>query len=324
MAANSLVTDEEISTLLEASAGSMGGGKEDKRRRVVPYDFRRPDRISKERVRSLYLMHDTFSHGLSTSLPIFLRTITEVTLISVEQQAYFEYLSGLPDPTVIFTLAMNPLQGSTVIEINPSIAFPIIDRMLGGTGNGLAAQRSVTEIEQRILEGFMKVILDDLHDAWKPMIDLDLQIIGRETRPQLLQIVPPNEVVIVITFHVQVSGVQGMMSLCIPAIVLEPIIHLFNPSSYSRNREVAPDQTRALLNNLSKMVFPVSVELRGTTLAMDDLFSLAPGDVLLLEHRIDQRVAVSVGGIVKFYGDLVDNDGHIAVLLRKLNSTSET
>lgn len=324
MPANSLITEEEMSALLDSNTSAPAAPSTEKRRRVVPYNFRRPDRVSKEQVRSLYLLHDLFSHSLSSSLPIFLRTISEVTLISVEQQAYVEYLYGLPDPTAIFTLAMHPLQGVAVLELNPSVAFPVIDRMLGGTGQPLANQRAVTEIEQKILEGFLKIVADDLREAWKPLIDLDLQIVGRETRPQLLQIVAPNEVVISIVFHVQIAGIQGMMSLCIPAVVLEPIIQRFNQSSYSRSREVSPQQTRALLDTLSTVSFPVTAELRGATAAIDDLFRLAPGDVLQLDHRTDQPISVSIGGMVKFHGDLIANDRRTAVYLRAACNATES
>src|SRR5450432_1829026 len=244
---NSLLTEEEMSALLE-SPDSAQSASHEKRRRVVPYNFRRPDRLYKEQVRALYLLHDLFSHSLSSSLPIFLITISEVTLISVEQQAYVEYLYGLPDPTAIFTLSMHPLQGVSVLELNPSLAFPVIDRLLGGKGEMMPASRGVTEIEQKILEGFLKVVIDDLREAWRPVVDLELQIVGRETRPQLLQIVAPNEVVLSIVFHVQVGDARGMMSLCVPALILEPIIQKFNQSFYSRNREAPAGQTAALLD----------------------------------------------------------------------------
>lgn len=310
---HALITDEEMSVLLDSPADSSQAASQDKRRRVVPYNFRRPDRLSKEQVRSLYLLHDMFSHSLSSSLPIFLRTISEVTLISVEQQAYVEYLYGLPDPTAIFTLSMNPLQGVAVLELNPSFSFPVIDRMLGGPGVGLREPRAVTEIEQKILEGFLKVVIDDLREAWKPLVELEMQIVGRETRPQLLQIVAPNEVVISIVFSVQIGDARGMMSLCIPAITLEPIIQKFNQSFYSRSREVPPQHTRALLDTLASVAFPVAAELHRTTVAIDDLLSIAPGDVLQLDHRLDQPVEVSVGGVVKFYADMVTHNGRTAV-----------
>jgi flagellar motor switch protein FliM len=308
---NSLLTEEEMAALIE-SPGDQASSPE-KRRRVVPYNFRRPDRLSKEQVRALYLLHDLFSHSLSSSLPIFLRTISEVTLISVEQQAYVEYLYGLPDPTAIFTLSMHPLQGVSVLELNPSLAFPVIDRLLGGKGETIASTRAVTEIEQKILEGFLKIVIDDLREAWKPVVDLDMLIVGRETRPQLLQIVAPNEVVLSIVFHVQVGEARGMMSLCVPALILEPIIQKFNQSFYSRNRDAPVEQTAALLNVLSSVTFPVAAELHGTSATMEDLLCLAPGDVLRLDHRVDQPIEISVGGLVKFMGELTAMEGRSSV-----------
>ena len=312
MEAQALLTNEEMSALLNQAPSAPSSGQE-KRRRVVPYNFRRPDRLAKEQMRSLYLLHDMYSHSLSSSLPIFLRTISEVTLISVEQQSYVEYLYGLSDPTAIFTVSMHPLQGVAVIEINPSVAFPIIDRMLGGPGMGIRDSRPVTEIEQKILEGFLKLVTDDLCEAWKPFLEIDMQVVGRETRPQLLQIVAPNEVVLSIVFHVQVGDARGMMSFCIPALMLEPIIQKFNQASYSRSRRVLPEQTRSLLDTLSDVTFPVTAELDRTTALMDDLMGLVPGDVLRLEHRIDQPIRVSVSGIVKFYGELAAYNGRTVV-----------
>jgi flagellar motor switch protein FliM len=312
----SLLTEEEMSALLGGPEdGNHPPGSEKKRNtgKIVPYDFRRPDRVSKEQVRSLYLLHDMFSHSISSSLPIFLRTISEVTLISVEQQTYVEYLHGLPDPTAIFTLSMHPLQGVMVLELNPSIAFPIIDRMLGGPGQPLKDPRACTEIEQEILEAFLKVVVDDLREAWNPLINLELYLTGRETRPQMLQIVSPNEVVISIVFHVQIAEARGMMSLCIPAINLEPIIQKFSQSFYSRSRDIDPVQINTLINTTSLVKFEVAAELHGTKASMDDLISIAPGDVLKLNHRVDQQVEVSIAGIVKFNGDLMSQNGNTAV-----------
>jgi flagellar motor switch protein FliM len=317
VATNDIVSNEEMSALLDAGGAASGAGGAEKRRRVVPYNFKRPDRVSKEQVRSVYLMHDLFAHSLSTSLPIFLRAVSEVTLLSVEQQAYSEYLHGLPDPTVLFALSMRPLPGVAALELNPSVAFPVIDRLLGGVGEPLTTPRAVTEIEQKILEGFLKVVTDDLREAWRPLVELDLDIAGRETRPQLLQIVAPNEAVLSIIFHVQIADARGMMSLCLPAITLEPIIHCFNQSSYSRSREVPPSQTRGLVRNLSQVRFPVAAEIRGTRAVVGDLMRLAPGDVLRLEHRVEQPVTVSVGGVPKFTGDLAARDRRKAVRLRE-------
>jgi flagellar motor switch protein FliM len=312
-----LLTEEEMAALIDSPADR---GVQDRRRRVVPYNFRRPDRLSKEQVRALYLLHDLFSSSLSSSLPLFLRTVSEVTLISVEQQGYLEYLTGLPDPTAIFTLSMQPLQGVAVLELNPSLAFPLIDRQLGGKGVALAEPRAVTEIEQKILESFLKLIIDDLREAWKPIVELDLQIVGREVRPQLLQIVAPNEVVLTVVFHVQVGEAKGMMSLCIPAVILEPIMHKFSQSFYSPSREIPASQTSALLQSLSSVNFPVAAELHGTTAAIADLMNLAPGDVLQLDRHIDQPLEISVGGVVKFLGVLANKNDRTAAQITSVKS----
>ena len=129
----------------------------------------------------------------------------------------------------------------------------------------------------------------------------------------MLQIVAPNEAVLTIAFQVQIAEARGLMSLCLPAITLEPVIQSLNQSVYSRSREVPPDQTRTLLDILAAVKFPVSAELRGTKALMEDLLNLSPGDVLRLDHRVDQPVEVSVSGGVKFYGDLVSQDRRTVV-----------
>lgn len=310
MTNHDLLTKEEMSSLLEPSDNPPETGK---RRRVLPYNFRRPDRIPREQIRSLYLMHDLFALSLSSSLPILMRAMSGVTLMSVEQQAYSEYLQGLSDPTALFTLSMHPLPGVAALELSPAVAFPVIDRLLGGVGEDLEQTRAVTEIEQRILEGFVKVVTDDLRTTWKPLAELDLQILGRETRPQMLQIVAPNEAVLTIAFQVQIAETRGLMTLCLPAITLEPIIQILNQSVYSRSRDVPPEQTRALLDVLALVKLPVAAELRGTKALIDDLMNLSPGDVLRLDHRVDQPLEISVSGVVKFYGDLVAQERRTVV-----------
>ncbi|MEJ7616057.1 MAG: flagellar motor switch protein FliM [Pyrinomonadaceae bacterium] len=309
-----LVTEEEMSVLLKSPNGGAAAGGAN-RQRVVPYDFRHPNRISKEKIRSLYLLHDMFSHSLSTSVPIFLRAISDITLISVEQQAYVEYIYGLPDPTAIFTIAMRPLQGLAILELGPSIAFPVIDRMLGGAGKPLQETRALTEIEQKILEGFLKLITDDLKESWKQIIELDIQIVGRETRPQLLQIVSPNEVMITIVFHLQIADAVGTMSLSIPATMLEPVMDEFNQSSYTRSRNVIPEQTKSLIENLLSAEFDVTAELHGTSIMMNDLIDLVPGDILRCSQSVTQPVEVRVSGLLKFYGNLVSSNKSLAVQL---------
>lgn len=312
------LTEDELSALVDTKSRDASGPQaSDKRHRIVPYDFRRPDRVSKEQIRSLYLLHDAFARNLSSTLPSFLRAISEVTLMSVDQRAYVDYLSGMPDPTAIFKLSIEPLQGMAVVEISPAIAFSVIDRQLGGPGEPISDTRALTEIEQKVLESFLKIFCEALRLAWEPIIDIDFKDIGCETCPKLLQIVAPNEIVLTMVFHAQVADVRGTINLCIPAVYIEPILQNLSESSYSRmHPDVPPEQTRAVLDHAAFFSFPVAAELRGSSATINDIINLSPGDVIRLDHRVDEPIEVSIGGIVKFRGDLAAHDKWRAVCIR--------
>lgn len=308
-----LLSDEEMSALLPPEDPTP----RERQHRIVPYNFRHPDRLSKEQVRSLYLLHDLFAHSLTTGLPLFLRTIFEVDLISVEQKSYGDYVRGLSDPTNIFTFAVEKLNGVFAIELNCSIAFPIIDRMLGGAGESLSEQRAATELELKILEGFFQIATDNYREAWLPIVELKIEPTGRETRPQMLQIVAPNEVVVVVVYQVQVGEVRGTMSICLPVGMLESVIENFNQAAYSQNKVVAPEATAALLKKLANSRFPVAAELEKVSAAVVDLMNLAKGDVLRTNHRLEKSVKVTVGGDSKFTGKLAAVDGRVVVQVKE-------
>lgn len=315
MNSKEILSNEEMSALMPDAGKTDAAGEREKRKRIVPYNFRRPDRLSKDQVRSLYLLHDLFAHSLSTSLPLFLRTISEVNLISVEQQAYSEYLRGLPDPTTVFTISASSLKGVFAIEINSAIAFPIIDRLLGGSGDGLTEKRPATDLELKILEGFLTVVNENYRDAWKPISAFETDIVGRETRPQMLQIIAPNEVVATIAYQVQIGDAIGSMSICLPVVLLESVIEKFSQSSYSTAKSTEPEATRALLETLSTVNFPVETSLEKVSAAVSDLMNLSVGDVLRTNHQIEKPLKVSVGGSEKFSGRIAALDGRMIVQL---------
>jgi flagellar motor switch protein FliM len=312
-----LLSAEEMSALMPETGGAKG--ERDKKNKVTTYNFRRPDRLSKEQIRSLYRLHDLLAHSLSSSLPLFLRSFTEVSLISVEQQSYAEYIKGLSDPTNIFTFAVEHLRGAFAVEINSSVAFPIIDRMLGGSGEGLDEPRAATELELKILEGFLTNITDDYSEAWKPIFEFQTDLTGRETRPQLLQIAPPNEVVVAVVYKVQIGEATGFMSICLPIMMLEPIIEKFNPSSYESVKTTEPETVRALLDNVSTVRFPVACQLKPSPAMVADLMSLTVGDVLRTSHKVENPVDVCIGEVTKFRGKVAAHDGKMIVQVVESN-----
>src|SRR5258706_212880 len=152
---------------------------EDRKREAsaVKFDFRRPDRIPKSQVRAIHLLHDTFVRNLVSSLSAYLRSYLTVNLVSVEQLSYSEFLDGLPSPTCLISLGLTPYDGNGVMELNPSLVFPILEMLLGGTGKSSASiQRDVTEIEQKLLDGLFRIILNDLREAWKGVTMVDFTI----------------------------------------------------------------------------------------------------------------------------------------------------
>ena len=179
---NRILSQDEIDALVhpdttqrEEEVRSSGGD-------VIAYNFRRPDRVSKEQQRSLHFLHDRFARNLSTSLSAFLRAMTNVSMLSVEQFTYSEFLMSLPDPTAFYSIAMPPLDGLGALEINPSVAFAMVDRMLGGTGDSPAPNRALTEIEQNVMDSVVKLILEHLTETWRAITDVRFRIAGRETR----------------------------------------------------------------------------------------------------------------------------------------------
>jgi len=311
-----ILSQDEIDALLESSStvapvpGAAGRGPNGQM--VAAYNFRRPDRISKEQLRSLHFLHDRFAHNVSTSLSAFLRSVTEVTIVSVEQFAYSEFLMSLPEQTAFYAVGLDPLEGLAAVELNPTVAFTLVDRLLGGTGENTGLSRPLTEIEQNVIDSVMKLLLDALSDVWRVVTEVNFRIQGRETRPQMLQVMGPNEIVVLLGFDVKVADVRGMLNLCIPATAIEATGDRFVQGSQRTRRQPTKDEEAWLTANLGRVTVPVTAMLE-TTLAAEELLKLRPGDVVALGHSVNQPIDVLVGKISRFAGRLAQNGHSMAV-----------
>jgi len=330
-----ILSQEEVDALLKSH---VKGGKEPSssgaekpaakpkktapQKKVSLYNFRRPDRVSREQMRSLHFMHDRFARNFSSSLSAYLRFITEVNLISVEQLSYQEFLLSVPDPTCFNAISLRPLDGAIAMEINPQLVFPIIDKMLGGPGDALRHMRTMTDIEQSIFDGVLKLALDDLRDAWKGIIDLDFKVQARETSPQLIQIVAPNEVVILIVFEVKMATVTGMINLAIPSIILEPVANKFDQEMFTGYKKSATfEEAKLLVESIKRCNMAVSAEIRGTTLRLADVLNLQTGDIIALTKRYDALLDLTIDGIPRMKGYIALNNNQKRVF--QITSTKE-
>jgi flagellar motor switch protein FliM len=245
--------------------------------------------------------------------------VSEVNLISVEQQSYGDYLKGLSDPTTIFTIASKSLRGVFAVEFNSSIAFPVIDRMLGGEGQGITEPRAATDLELKVMEAFLDVVTDNYAEAWKAVVELETEVIGRETRPQLLQIVSPNEIVATVVYQLQIGDAKGLMSICLPVVMLEAVIGKFSQSSYLPDNPTSPEATFSLLQTVSAAHFQLTAELPPVPSLVSDLLALSAGDVLRTNHGVGKTLNICVADSVKFFGRLAAADGRIIAQITGAN-----
>ncbi|NNE98269.1 MAG: flagellar motor switch protein FliM [Pyrinomonadaceae bacterium] len=324
MKTDEILSDEEMSALNPQKDQNDETNQRDRLKQAIPYNFRRPDRLSKEQVRSIYLLHDLLAHSLSSSLPLFMRAVCDVNLISVDQQPYSDYLKGLADPSAIYTISVEALQGVFAIEINSSLAFPIIDRLLGGGGNELSEPRAATDLELNILEDFLEVITDSYEETWKPVTEFETEIIGQETRPQLAQIVSPNEVVATVVYQMQIGESKGTMSICLPVVMLEEVIQKLNPASYAAAKPEEPEAIQALFKNISAIRVPVATELNKVSARFSDLMALSEGDIIRTNHSVQKPLNLSIGEINKFFGKVATAQGRMAVQITGKNEPNST
>src|SRR5689334_12019632 len=203
------------------------------REKVSPYDFKRPERVGKEQMRSLQTMHEAFGRNYGASLSALLRTIVELKLTSVDQLTYSEFVFSLENPTCFNLINAAPLEGQLILDVNLSLLFPIIDRLLGGGKDaGSPVRRPLTEIELRLVARITDLFCKEMKHAWANVLDLDLAIDRVESNPQLVQIVPPNEVVVLISFELSIGDARGMMNLCIPFNSIERISARLSSNSW--------------------------------------------------------------------------------------------
>jgi flagellar motor switch protein FliM len=282
------------------------------------YNFRRPDRVSKEQIRSLHFLHDRFARNVATSLSAYLRSATEVNVVSVEQFTYSEFLMSLPDPTAFYALALPPVDGFGALELNPSIAFAMIDRMLGGSGRPNQVTRALTEIEQNVVDSVIKLILENLTESWRPIMEVAFKIHGRETRPQMLQVAAPNEVFILLVFDIRIAETRGMLNLCVPASVGGH----FAQGWHGTHREPTPAERRRLFENLSRVRVPLAASL-GTRIEAREVLAIRPGDCLSLARPIREPVEVYAGGVVKWFGRPIRRERSIGVEISAATGQAE-
>lgn len=270
-------------------------------KRAQPYNFRRPDRIAKDQLRSIYVLHETFSRSLASSLSAYLRAYVVVNLVSVEQLSFTEFQQVLPSPTVVATIRARPFDNTCLLELNPTMIFPILEMLLGGSTVTLTKiEREVTEIEQAILENVFKLMLRDLREAWKGIAQIDFAIDGYETEPNLMQILAPNEAVVAVSIEIRIGEVSGMMNIGIPSIIIKMLSHKFAEQWAIRKTEPTNEERMRVWNRIRPGTVTMDARLRGPKLTVREMLQLRPGDILTFDFPASRDLSVELNEKHKF------------------------
>ncbi|MBS4189239.1 flagellar motor switch protein FliM [Bacillus sp. FJAT-49705] len=303
-----VLSQNEIDALLSAlSTGEMDADelkKEQLEKKVKVYDFKRALRFSKDQIRSLTRIHENFARLLTTFFSAQLRTYVQITVASADQIPYEEFIRSIPKMTILNVFEVPPLDGRILMEVNPNIAYALMDRMMGGRGSSINKIDNLTEIETKIMSNTFEHAFENYMEAWNNIVEIDPQLMDFEVNPQFLQMVSPNETVVVISLNTTIGETSGMMNICIPHVVLEPIIPKLSVHYWmqSEKKERKPEEIGRLEMHIQRADISIVGELGSSEISIQDFLMLGIGDVIELNKPIDEPLVLKVGGIPKFIG----------------------
>ena len=301
-----VLSQSEIDNLLAAlSSGELDASeiKENNEKTVKNYDFNRPSKFSKEHLRTLEIIFEHYSRLLSTSLPAYLRKNVQVELVNAEATIYQEFTNSLSNPVLLGIVDFSPLTGNIIIEMAEKIGYTIVDRLLGGVGTPLEKSREFSEIELTIIERIFTVCVNLMAEPWTNVVKLESRLQRIETNSQFAQIISPSEMSAIITMNMRIGNVEGMINVCMPYDVLEPVIDKLNTKDwYSAVRGVGVSDNRELIEvAIAKARIPIKAELGRSTISVKDFVNIQKGDIIKLNTRVSDQLCVYIGNMKKFF-----------------------
>ena len=327
-----VLSQQEIDKLL--SGMSSGGldldkllqeSEPEKQREILNYDFRLPNRVSKNQLRTLHTVHEGFAEAFGSHMVSKLQSGVTVNVTSVDQLFYSEFILSVTSPSCLYVFNIEGTDGAGILEISPPLVFALVERLLGGNGESQKKSRLITNIEQGVMQNVVETIFVDLQTAWKSIGNLQFKLDRFESEPDFVQIAPASEIVLVVSFEVSLGTVPYMMNLGLPIFALEETIGKLNTqrfyhSSSKGNSKTRPDIIRRQMG-VTRM--PVSATLGTARITMNDLVNLQLGDVIRLDTRVDGEVKVFISGSHKCYGRPGMVDGRRALKITRFVSTED-
>ena len=300
-----VLSQSEIDNLLAAlSSGELDADeiKDTGEKQVKNYDFARPSKFSKEHLRTLIIIFEHYGRLLSTNLPAYLRKNVQVEVMNAEAITYSEFSNALSNPVLLGVVNFAPLDGNIIIELDNGLGYAIIDRMLGGAGQPMDKIRDFSEIELIIIERIMTICTNLLIEPWSSVIELEPKLERIETNSQFAQIISPSEMTSIITIHIKIGSVEGLMNICIPFECVEGVIDRLNTKYWYSTMKEKDDKVYqdVIESTIEKAKIPIRAVLGKSTVSFNDFVTMQVGDIIRLNKKVDDEMDIFVGNLKKF------------------------
>lgn len=302
-----ILSQNEIDELLKAldtgeiDMHEIQSAKQEKK--IRNHDFRRPSKFAKDHLKTLNIIHEYYARLVTNFLTGYLRTLVQVDVVSVEPLAYNDFINSISNPVILAIVDFSPLTGSIIMEVAPHIAFTLVDRILGGKGSSIEKVREFTEIELAIIERIVIQVLNLMREPWENVISLRPRLERIETNAQFAQIISPNEIVALITLSARIGETEGMINICIPHIVVEPVVSKLSTKFWfsTVEKETTEETKHVIEKRVESTIVPIKAILGETVITVNEFLELQAGDVLPLDTNVNGDIRVLVGDLLKFY-----------------------
>ncbi|WP_196470325.1 MULTISPECIES: flagellar motor switch protein FliM [Planomonospora] len=263
-----------------------------------PYDFRRPIKLSREHVRTLQIAYETFARQYTTLLTTSLRVVSQVSLVSIQQLTYDEYISALGNPTIVATVDLEPLPGTAIMEFSLGTAMASIDHLLGGPG-GAQTERPLTDMETPLLRDLLTRVLEEMHYAFESITEIHPKLGVIDYNPQFVQACAPADAVIVASFDMRVGSEECLATICMPFASIFPKLQgNDNDVTLSSGQRAAREEAhRNMAAALGTTPIDVAVRFEAVRLRPEQIIGLEPGDVVPLGHPVTAPLSVTAADI---------------------------
>jgi len=293
-----VLNQDEIDAMFRAALGRSQGAQP-ATTTYQPCDFRQAGQIKKDQVRAISNLHESFARNLTNALGAYLRVVFEVNLVSVEQLTYQEFLNRIPDLAYLATFQVNPMGATAALDLELSLVFPIIDLLLGGVGRMNDQEREITEIEEGIMEGVVRILCGELQTAWSSL-GSTFEFEERVQPAQLQRLMPPGDKTLCLSFEIHMPESQGVINVAFPAVASNALLRrLDRGGGYSRHRGPSTTHERMTAHALN-FPFEFSLAMPSTRLPVRALLDLAPGEILTFPRRANSPINGSVAGLALY------------------------